>query len=178
MFTRESPRRRASSYGSRGETREGSRITIVTSYLGTTILYIMIRDNPCVTTILQASLMECGCPQLISHVLTVFTMYLGTRCTHLVLQILLVCQSNPHRLQFIKFLHYSRHYGCMRSWISYHGLLLLRFQGAHRRTNSTVESRRATATDTIFPEGLYRGGSGVHSSTSSSTSCRVDRGSA
>ena len=31
-------------------------------------------------------------------------MYLGMRCTHLVLQILmssLVCQSNPHRLQFI-----------------------------------------------------------------------------
>ncbi len=27
---------------------------------------------------------------------------------------------------------------------------------AHGRTNSTVESRRATATDTIFPEGLYR----------------------
>jgi len=26
---------------------------------------------------------------------------------------------------------------------------------AHGRTNSTVESRRATATDTIFPEGLY-----------------------
>src|SRR6266702_5279956 len=40
--------------GRRGETREGSRITIITSYLGTMILYIMIRDNPCVTTILQA----------------------------------------------------------------------------------------------------------------------------
>ncbi len=27
---------------------------------------------------------------------------------------------------------------------------------AHGRISSTVESRRATATDTIFPEGLYR----------------------
>src|SRR6266702_692669 len=35
-------------------------------------------------------------------------------------------------LILLQFLRYSRHYGCLRSWISHHGLLLLRFQGSQQ----------------------------------------------
>ncbi len=107
MFTRESPRCRASSYGNRGETREGSRIMIVTSYLGIMILYIMIRDNPCVTTILQAcDSFSNGMRVSATYFTCTYSLYDVFRDALYapVLQILtssLVCQSNPHRLQFI-----------------------------------------------------------------------------